>query len=108
MSLNCAILNLVNELKNSNEYKDMQSIANKITKNSELNKKLSDFNNKNKILYTANLSKREIDSKITEITEDYNNLLKIRELKEYFKAGEKFNILMNSVIKELNEKLLKQ
>lgn len=105
MDIKSAVMILVSELENSNEYKAFKNAKADIDKNKKLSSMLLEFDKKQQSLYTNNLSQKNIGMLMDDIDNDYKKLSDIPEIFQYFNTGENFNMLFNNVIKNMNELL---
>lgn len=95
---------LAEELKNSEEYINFKMAKQYINLNPELKEKIEEFE---KIRYEEqmkliNTGKQE-EEKLKEVQKLYEELIEIEEIKKYFDAELKFNILLADVNKIITE-----
>lgn len=92
------------ELKQSEEYVNYKMAKEALALNSELKKKISEFE---AVRYDAQLTQmqtgRENEEKTNKMKELYAELIQIDEAKKYFDAEMKFNIVLADVNKIIGE-----
>ena len=95
---------LAEELKQSEEYKNLKEAKKIISDNNEYQKKILEFN---KLRYEEQLNSIQTgktdETKMQKIQELYKDLVTIPEIKRYFDAELKFNILLGDVNKTITE-----
>ena len=95
---------LASEIKDSEEYKLYKKAKEKINQNSDLKKKIQEFE---KVRYDAqvlSIKSGESDKeKIVKLQELYNILVQNKEIKEYFDLEVKFNLMIADVNKIIAE-----
>ena len=95
---------LASELKNSEEYINYKMAKETIKLKPELQEKIKDFE---KARYDAQMSAiqtgKDDDEKVKKMQELYINLIAIDEVKKYFDAEIKFNVILADVNKIIGE-----
>ena len=95
---------LAQEIRTSEEYKNYKSAKEKIEANSELKKKIDDFE---KLRYDVQVlaiqGKETEEDKNKKLQEMYAILMQEKEIKEYFDLEVKFNIMLADVNKIIAE-----
>ena len=96
--------NLAHEVKTSKEYKDFYKIKQQIMNNPDKNIKLKDFEKMRYETQIAAMQGQDIDENETKkLQEKYAKLIQDEELKQYFEAEIKFNVMMADINKILAE-----
>lgn len=104
------IYDLANELatqvKKSKEYNDLKQAKKIINQNNEYKTKIAEFE---KLRYEEQMEQiqtgRQNVDKMNKIKEIYSNLINIEEIRNYFDAELKFNILFGDINKILSESI---
>lgn len=95
---------LAEELKQSEEYKNFKEAKEKINLMPEYKIKISEFE---KLRYEEQLNSIQTGNsdkkKLAEIQELYKEMIQIPEVKKYFDAELKFNVLLGDVNKIISE-----
>lgn len=95
---------LAQEIKSSNEYLDFKKYKEQIKSNSELENKIKEFEKTRYEVQIASLggktANKEQEEKMQQL---YAELIAIEEVKKYFDAEFKFNILLADVNKIIGE-----
>ena len=95
---------LAEELKNSKEYLDLKNAKEIIKSNLEYKTKITKFN---KLRYEEQLNSIQTgktnEEKMHEIQKMYSELIQIEEVKNYFDAELKFNVILADVNKIISE-----
>ena len=95
---------LAQEIRTSDEYKNYKMAKEKIEANSELKKKIDDFE---KLRYDVQVlaiqGKETEEDKNKKLQEMYAILMQEKEIKEYFDLEVKFNIMLADVNKIIAE-----
>lgn len=95
---------LASELKNSEEYINYKMAKETIKLKPELQEKIKDFE---KARYDAQISAiqtgKDDEEKVKKMQELYINLIAIDEVKKYFDAEIKFNVILADVNKIIGE-----
>ena len=95
---------LAEEIKKSEEYVNLKSAKDFINSNAEYRTKISDFE---KMRYEEQINTmttgKTDENKMKEIQEKYQELIQIEEIKKYFDAELKFNVLLGDVNKIISE-----
>ena len=96
--------NLAREIKDSNEYKQYAKIKKSISENKDKKSKLEEFE---KIRYSTQLEamqgKTQDENVMKNLQETYMKLIEDEEIKEYFDAEMKFNVMIADVNKIIAE-----
>lgn len=96
--------NLAQEIKHSDEYKNYAEIKKSIANNPDKNIKLKEFEKLRYETQLAAMQGNNIDSENTKsLQEKYAELIADEEMKKYFDAEIKFNVMMTDVNKILGE-----
>lgn len=96
--------NLASEIKQSEEYMNYKMAKQTINLNSELKKKLEEFEMlRYEVQISAIQTGKTDEEKYKKMQEMYAELIKIDEAKKYFDAEMKFNILIADVNKIIGE-----
>lgn len=103
---------LASEIKNSEEYNNYKMAKETIKLKPELQEKIKEFE---KIRYDAQISAiqtgKDDEEKVKKMQELYVDLISIDEVKKYFDAEIKFNVILadvNKIIGEAIKDVLKQ
>ena len=95
---------LANEIKESDEYKNFKEARKNINLNNDYKEKISEFE---KLRYEEQInsiqSGKSDENKIKQIQSLYEELLNIEQIKQYFDAELKFNILLGDVNKIISD-----
>ena len=95
---------LASEIQQSEEYVNLKSAKEFINMNAEYKAKISEFE---KLRYEEQINTmttgKTDENKMKEIQEKYQELIQIEEIKKYFDAELKFNILLGDVNKIISE-----
>lgn len=96
--------NLAKEIKDSEEYKKFKELKTSISSNNEKKSKIDEFE---KLRYEMQLQtlqgKNQDTSKMTELQTKYTELISDEEIREYFNAEMKFNIMIADVNKIIGD-----
>ncbi len=96
--------NLASEIRNSNEYKDYAKIKKEIFENSNKKAKLQEFE---QARYTTQLEamqgKKQDENVMNSLQEMYAKLIEDEQIKKYFDAEMKFNVMIADVNKIIAE-----
>ena len=97
---------LAQEIKASEEYKNLKMAKEAISLNADLKKKLDDFE---KLRYEAQIvaiqTGKNDEEKINKVQEMYKELMENNEAKKFIEAEAKFNILFADVNKIIGESI---
>lgn len=95
---------LAEEIKTSKEYVDLKNAKEVIKSNIEYQTKISNFN---KLRYEEQLNSLQTgktdETKMQEIQKIYSELIQIEDIKKYFDAELKFNVVLADVNKIISE-----
>lgn len=95
---------LAGEIKSSEEYVNLKSAKEFINMNPEYKAKISEFE---KLRYEEQINTmttgKSDENKMKQIQEFYKKLVEVEEIKKYFDAEIKFNILLGDVNKIISE-----
>lgn len=95
---------LAYEIQESEEYKTYKKLKNEVMSNSELKKKIEDFE---KLRYDVQLmqytGKDKDEEKAKKLEEMYTILVQDKQIKEYFDLEVKFNVMIADVNKIIAE-----
>ena len=95
---------LAKEIKESNEYLEFKKIKLKMNENPQLKEKLDNFEKMRYEIQVLSLGGEEQDNKkAEEFQKLYLELIQIDEVKKYFDAELKFNVLLADVNKIIGE-----
>ena len=95
---------LAEEIKTSQEYLNFKKARQIINSNEEYKNKIAEFE---KIRYEEQISSiqngKTDENKIIQIQKLYKELIEIEEIKQYFDAELKFNVLLGDVNKTISD-----
>ena len=96
--------NLAKEIKDSEEYKKFKELKEKVLSDNDKKSKIDEFE---KLRYEMQLQtlqgKAQDDAKMTELQTKYSMLILDDEIREYFNAEMKFNIMIADVNKIIGD-----
>ena len=99
-----AVHELANQLKHSKEYLEYKTIKDKVYVNPEVKEKIEEFE---KIRYEAQLltihGEEQNPEKMEKLQELYKILLENKDIKNFFDAEVRFNVLLADVNKIIGE-----
>lgn len=95
---------LAYEIKNSEEYKKYKKLKEDVKNNPELKEKLENFEKERYEVQVAAISEGKKDmEKVANMQKLYTELIANNEMKQYFDAELKFNIMLGDVNKIISE-----
>lgn len=102
MDINNNIFNLVKSLTNTEEFLEMKNAKKSISPNSKESAALKQFEQMHEQLNNKNLSEAQMKGLMNRLNEEYENMMKMPGLKQYFSAQNKFNKLLDYVWANIN------
>jgi cell fate (sporulation/competence/biofilm development) regulator YlbF (YheA/YmcA/DUF963 family) len=108
MDLDDAVQNMIKSLSDSKEFAELKEATGSMRCNPVAMSCLKDFQRKKIQLQEIGLSSRLLQPAVDELTDEFEKLNSVPELKKYFEYVDIFNELMFSVIKKINQTLEKE
>lgn len=106
MKLNDKARELARLIKNSEEYRMMNTYKREIEKNKSLKRQLDSYLAKKDKIYSS-LKIEEATQKISKLDREYSKTFQTPLVQSYFKSTQAFNALMQQVYKTIEAELLK-
>lgn len=97
---------LVNAIKDSNEYKEADLARKAINKNKILKKQLEDYA-KNQKKLTARYKDEQLKTKLNSLNQSYEDMFNHPDVVNYNKASYLLNNLINNIYIEIEKNLIK-
>ena len=98
---------LANYIKETSEFKNMKRNKIELEKNKTLKKQLDLYLNKKNEIYSKNNIK-DSSRLISNLQDEFSEFFKNPVVNNYFESNKKFNNLMNSIYKSIENELLKK
>lgn len=97
---------LVNAIKNTNEYRETELARKAIDKNKTLRKQLEDYANNQKKLQTR-YKDEQLKTKLNSLNQSYEAIFNHPDVVNYNKASYLLNTIINNVYIDIEKKLIK-
>ena len=93
-------------IKNSEEFKTMNKYKREIEKKKNIKRQLDAYLSKKDKIYTR-YKINEANRKINELDQEYSKVFQTPLVENYFKSTQRFNLLMQTVYKTIEQELLR-
>lgn len=91
---------LAEEIRNSNQFKNLKKLKEKIMSNEEQKQMIIEFENLKREIQISEMQRQEVEeNKKEKLLQMYNKLIENKDIKEYFENEIAFNQLMVDVNK---------
>lgn len=105
MHINKKIEELIIELKQTREFKELKKTHDNINKNKNLKKQVDGFQNRQKQIYSMKKSANVVQKEIEDLNRTFEDLAKIPEVDAFLKSGKAFNDLIANIFKNINDSI---
>lgn len=105
LSLSRAVNMLVHEIRSTKEFQELKKSKTMLSKHRDLYREFESLQKKQMSLLNSNISSREKERKIMELSKEFERLSRNPEIGDMVNAGDKFNKMMNKVYQDLGKLL---
>ena len=102
-SVNTAIRGLAEAVAGTNEFMELKKAKVYLKRNQKLDAMMNEFERKQQAMSSPGISQQEAQSLMMELSEDYENMIKIPEIQAYFNTSENFNKMFAEAMQSLHE-----
>ncbi|MEJ8555074.1 YlbF family regulator [Tepidibacter sp. Z1-5] len=93
---------LVEFICTTDEFVKLKKTKKNIDKNKNLKKQVEDFKNRQLKMQNSKLSKKQLNSEMMRLNNDFKALQEIPQVTEFFQSTKEFNSMMFNLFKEIN------
>ena len=93
---------LVEFICTTDEFAKLKNTKKNIDKNKNLKKQVEDFKKRQLRMQNSKLSKKQLNSEMTRLNNDFKTLHEIPQVTEFFQSTKEFNTMMFNLFKEIN------
>ena len=101
MNLHKACQDLSNTIQGTYEFKRLKEAKLALNKKPKLKKSIEDIQSRQMQILNMNISSKEKETQLNELSKQTNDLSKIPEVAQLLKAGEQFDKMMNKVYENI-------